>query len=416
MNKNSQYARDELEKKTGVNFTVLSALPYIDLIHMTVFDILHNILLGSCKRIWKQWTKKSDPLIISKSTLKIIEDRLKNIIIPNDVSRGFERFDGKVSRMVGHDLKIWTIITSKYVLEGLLPEEQYEMWLTFRQLTILATKRFIELREINQVKQLSIDFVNKYEGLFGETAVTPNMHFHKHIHEDIINYGPGPVYWTFRLEQMTGIVAGLRNNGHHPERTFMNSFHKIQRLLQYPLTNNLELSDAKVKLLDVFTKEETDPISDLLSDKESTLKAWDAHTMSGHARGDEFIPYRINVFKTGIRLFEAQKKHIMNCLNENLKPFHLELVQLHNKLKSYSSKIELFHDRLTTTQYKSQDASYVLVSFEDEKKVIWDHPGQLQCFMEIEGVTRDQNGKESQRLFIVAKIKWFRGVVGIDNE
>lgn len=38
--------RDQLESKYGTRYSVLSELPYIDLVAMTIVDPMHNLFLG----------------------------------------------------------------------------------------------------------------------------------------------------------------------------------------------------------------------------------------------------------------------------------------------------------------------------------------------------------------------------------
>ena len=44
-------AREEMEKKTGVRYSLLTQLPYFDSIRMHVVDPMHNLLLGTAKHM-----------------------------------------------------------------------------------------------------------------------------------------------------------------------------------------------------------------------------------------------------------------------------------------------------------------------------------------------------------------------------
>ena len=56
LNASTESAKDSLELESGSRFTQLIYLPYYDCIRSAIIDPMHNLFLGSAKRIMqKQW-------------------------------------------------------------------------------------------------------------------------------------------------------------------------------------------------------------------------------------------------------------------------------------------------------------------------------------------------------------------------
>ena len=178
--------RKKLAFVTGIRDSILLELHYLDLTKSVVFDPLHNILLGSAKAIWKLWLSQN---ILTKDILKRIEPQLKNIKVPADVGRSFHRFNGKLTRLTGNDMKIWLCVLSPDVLDGLIPDEHFDVWNTLRRFGVLVLNRMIKKTEIETVKTLAKDFLTKFKAVFGKWKTTPNMHFHLHVWKDLNRYG-----------------------------------------------------------------------------------------------------------------------------------------------------------------------------------------------------------------------------------
>jgi hypothetical protein len=76
--------RSQLTKTTGVRYTELIRLPYYDPVPFAVVDVLHNIYLGTAKRIIHGWIGKG---IIDKAALKQIQNVIGDIATPPGIGR-----------------------------------------------------------------------------------------------------------------------------------------------------------------------------------------------------------------------------------------------------------------------------------------------------------------------------------------
>ncbi|ORZ29622.1 hypothetical protein BCR44DRAFT_1449052, partial [Catenaria anguillulae PL171] len=59
---------------------------------------------------------------------------------------------------------------------------------------------------------------------YGDTAITPNMHFALHYDKSIDNTGPTPATWLFRFEQANGEFVSLNNPGRQMPEVVMRAF------------------------------------------------------------------------------------------------------------------------------------------------------------------------------------------------
>lgn len=88
---------------------------------------------------------------------------------------------------------------------------------------------------------LLLRFCTKVEQLFGPSAVTPNMHMHGHLIDDIKEYGPSHTFWLFAYERFNGILGSYPNNNKSIEIQLMKNFCLDNALLSVSLPN--EFSD-----------------------------------------------------------------------------------------------------------------------------------------------------------------------------
>ena len=56
---------------------------------------------------------------------------------------------------------------------------------------------------------LSLKFCKEFEALYGQKAITPNMHLHCHLKENVLDYGPIHSYWCFSFERYNGILGNI---------------------------------------------------------------------------------------------------------------------------------------------------------------------------------------------------------------
>lgn len=72
----TQTARNDLQTEFGCSFSVLLELPYFSVVRHHVIDPMHNLFLGSAKRMFETWREFD---LINPNSLKEIEKRVQDV-------------------------------------------------------------------------------------------------------------------------------------------------------------------------------------------------------------------------------------------------------------------------------------------------------------------------------------------------
>ena len=73
-----------IERETGVRYTVLLELPYFDPARMCIIDPMHNLFLGTAKKMIELW-KEYD--FLPSSVLQNIQEKVNSFVSPHDLGR-----------------------------------------------------------------------------------------------------------------------------------------------------------------------------------------------------------------------------------------------------------------------------------------------------------------------------------------
>lgn len=115
-------------KKYGTYYSVLIELNYFDAITFCVIDPMHNLFLGTAKKVFKLWVER---YILSKKKLEKVESRLEEVNSFTDIGRIPTHISGNYGVFSAAEWKNWTVTFSLYALCGILPEEDYRCWEQF---------------------------------------------------------------------------------------------------------------------------------------------------------------------------------------------------------------------------------------------------------------------------------------------
>lgn len=214
-----------LESQTGVRYSILMELPYFDPIRFTIVDPMHNFFLGTAKRMMKIWIEKD---LISKENMKATQSRVDSIRVPIDIGRIPRKIASSFSGFTAEQWKNWVVAYSLFALRSILPQEHYVCWQAF-----VLSCFFLCRREISQVELKKADLLLKFcknvEHLYGNQAVTPNMHLHGHIVHCVEDYGSIYGFWLFSFERYNGILGNYPTNKRNTSEQLMCRFiHEVE--------------------------------------------------------------------------------------------------------------------------------------------------------------------------------------------
>lgn len=76
--------RSRLESKYGCRYSVLLKLPYFDAVRMTIIDPMHNLFLGTAKRMMKCWNDRN---FVGSKDFERIQACVDTVSVPSHVGR-----------------------------------------------------------------------------------------------------------------------------------------------------------------------------------------------------------------------------------------------------------------------------------------------------------------------------------------
>ena len=232
--------REQLEKEYGVRYSVLLELEYFDPIRMTIIDPMHNLFLGTAKRMLILW---KDHKILMPEHFNEIQNRMEAVQCPSDVGKLPQKFASSFGSFNADQYKNWTILFSIFALNGILPVDHLEYWRKFVIACKLLCTRYLSRNNVKVAHLLLISFCRKVEQAFGCQSVTPNMHMHAHLNKCLYDFGPVYSFWLFSFERENGVLGSIPTNKREIETQLMRKFLKYNHcedLLCYELESTEE--------------------------------------------------------------------------------------------------------------------------------------------------------------------------------
>ena len=211
---------DELSKKYGINYSVLTTLDYFDAVRFHVIDPMHNLFLGIAKKTWKIWKEN----MFNKQQLADIDRKIKEMNVGSDVGRVGSKISANYGTFTAQEWKNWTIVHSMFVLDGILPANHLQLWERFVLACRILCQPVVSMADIKKADVLLLNFCKGYAQLYGKYAITPNLHLCCHLQESMFDYGPIYAFWLFSFERYNGELGANITNNRSVEIQYMRKF------------------------------------------------------------------------------------------------------------------------------------------------------------------------------------------------
>ncbi len=180
--------RNTLETKHGCRYSVLIELPYFDPTRMLVVDPMHNLFLGSAKFVVKKlWI---DSGLLTPTKLQSIQNCIDSTCVPSDVGRIPQKVVTGFSGFTADQYKNWVTLYSIPSLYGIIEDTHLDCWRHLVLACRLLCKKAISMHDIQLADALLLQFCCRVERMYGQRAITPNMHMHCHYKDILQDYGP----------------------------------------------------------------------------------------------------------------------------------------------------------------------------------------------------------------------------------
>lgn len=116
----TQSARDKIEHELGIRHSELLRLEYFDIVRYHLVDPMHNLFLGTAKKMLKLW---KDSGLISDSDFQILQERMDEINPPTNIGRLPQKIAAQFSGFTAEQWMLWTTLYSPLVLRDILPQQ-----------------------------------------------------------------------------------------------------------------------------------------------------------------------------------------------------------------------------------------------------------------------------------------------------
>ena len=219
--------RSEMEAKHGVRFSSLIHLPYFDFISGVVIDPMHNLLLGTTKKMLKTWKEFN---LLDEKDFTVLQQRVDKMKVPSSIGRIPSKIASSFKGFTADQFKNWALVFSIFALKDILPERHLHCWKLFVKACHILCSPVIPTSLVKVADELLVKFCRSVEDLYGSSVITPNMHLHCHLCECVLDFGPEYSFWCFSFERYNGILGSLHVNNHQIELQLMRKFIERQQV------------------------------------------------------------------------------------------------------------------------------------------------------------------------------------------
>ena len=221
----TQEQRNAKESLYGARYSELLRLPYFDCIRFTIVDPMHNLFLGTAKRMMEIWLETS---ILTQADLEHVQNKVDASNVPSSLGRLPFKIAKSFSGFTAEQWKTWVVIFSPFALFGHLPDSHYRCWLKFVKACRILCQPMIRISDVGIAHDLLVKFCRDVERVYGKERITPNMHMHTHLADCILDYGPIYSFWLFSFERYNGILGNYYTNNKSIELQIMRKFIRDQ--------------------------------------------------------------------------------------------------------------------------------------------------------------------------------------------
>lgn len=244
ISKNTKTAQKKAESEHGVRHSVLMDLSYFDPIRFVSIDVMHNLYLGTAKHCFNVWIEKE---ILTKIILINMERKINLFCLPDGIGRIPSGISSAYGSFTADQWRNWITLYSPVVLKNVIPPEHLRCWLLFVHACSILCHNCIKQCDIESADSFLHLFCQQYQGLYGNSSCTINMHLHLHLKKVFEDFGPPHTTWCYPFERFNGVLGAYHTNKKHIETQIMKKFYQAQALYNLSLPTDDEFMLAFCK-------------------------------------------------------------------------------------------------------------------------------------------------------------------------
>ena len=127
------------------NGCVLNIFHRRNIISCVVIDPMHNLMLGTTKKMLKIWKEVN---ILNEKDFKVLQKRINKLKVPSSTGRIPSKIASSFKGFTADHFKNWALVFSTFALKDILPERHLQCWKLFVKAcrilcsTVIPTSQF----------------------------------------------------------------------------------------------------------------------------------------------------------------------------------------------------------------------------------------------------------------------------------
>jgi hypothetical protein len=228
-------------------------------------DFMHLIFENLGDIMYKHWsgsfwgnTAEKDPYEIHKDNWKEIGDIMTQCrkAIPSSFGRPPRDITKHVGGWKAEEWQNWIVLYSMPILVSTTGSDfaiYLRGWAKLVRAVQLCIQPTITLAQVQEVRQLFVDFVQHYEDTYYQrkrerlSACTSIIHYLLHITDSIEQFGPVTSYWQYPMERVCGQLGPLVKSTVYPYENLSNNIIFMESLIHARFASNLPSLDKPLK-------------------------------------------------------------------------------------------------------------------------------------------------------------------------
>ncbi|KAI9330334.1 hypothetical protein BD770DRAFT_355104, partial [Pilaira anomala] len=212
-NATTEAERQRLVQSNGTRWSVFHELPYFDMIRFPVYDPMHNVWMGTCKRIVNHIFL---PSLLNKAKLTEMAQIVSNMIMPfgidvSSIARKITTGEG-FSYLKADEWRIYSLYLSPLLLKGRIPGANYDNWMLFVGAIQIMSLPNIAISDAQRCHEKVVLFCKGFEELYGKASLYGNIHYHIHLFEQMLDFGPWHSHHAFGFERFNMDLKSAKTN------------------------------------------------------------------------------------------------------------------------------------------------------------------------------------------------------------
>jgi hypothetical protein len=150
---------------------------------------------------WKQHAAQHTRWVLSKSQQQEADRRWAKLHAPSGLISHSRLPFQRSGSLKANDWQHLVEYVGAYLLVGILPDDQLELWRELCGILATMARRVISVAEIAALRQRTISFLVLFERRVPSTELAIVFHLLVHFADEIERWGPAKSYWMYFIER-----------------------------------------------------------------------------------------------------------------------------------------------------------------------------------------------------------------------